>query len=129
MKTRVLSVLAAMMLLLSGAAEARSVIIGTDIAALSDNIPNMFYQSRAFSHSALRISGASEPGGLTGGLGFRFYFDRYANSPYIQGEVLFGNTNDSGAKLGVDLGLGNLIIDPYLSTLNRSFGINIGLRL
>jgi len=125
-----MGVAAAAMLLASGAASARDVIIGTDVSAMSDNVANMFYQSRAFNHSAFRFSGASANSNLSLGLGFRFYFERYADSPYIQGEIDFANsTTTSGAKVGIDLKLGNLIIDPYISTFNRSYGLNIGLHL
>jgi hypothetical protein len=129
MKRMVLSLAAAAMLMAGGAASARDVIIGTDVVALTDNVPNMFYQGRAFKNSAFRVSGSSAASNLTAGLAFRFYFERYADSPYVQGDILFGNTTETGAKVGIDLRVGNIIFDPYLSTLSRSFGVNIGLRL
>jgi hypothetical protein len=131
MKRLVLGMAAAAMLLASGAASARDVIIGTDVVATSDNEANLFYQGRAFNHSAFRISGSSVNNNIGMGLGFRFYFERYADSPYIQAEIDFANNNsETGAKVGIDLRLGNIIIDPYFSTFtNRSFGLNVGLRL
>jgi len=130
MKKYGLALAAALTLLASGAASARDVIIGTDVAAMTDNEPNVFYQGRAYNHSAFRISGATVNNEIGLGLGFRFYFDRYADSPYIQGEVDFSNnTTTSGAKVGIDLKMGNIIIDPYVSTFSRSFGLNVGLRL
>lgn len=125
-----LGMAATLMLLASGIASARDVIIGTDVAAITDNEPNVFYQGRAYNHSAFRISGSSVNNNIGLGLGFRFYFDRYADSPYIQGEVDFSNsTTTTGAKVGIDLKMGNVIIDPYVSTFSRSFGLNVGLRL
>lgn len=136
MKIRTLLLMVIVQLGIFNIANARDVIIGTDVVALGDNEANMFYQGRAFNHSAYRISGSSSTdtttnkNTLTAGLGFRFYFDRYADSPYIEGDILFANnTNETGAKVGVDLRLGNIIIDPYISTLTRSYGVNIGLRL
>jgi hypothetical protein len=126
-----LGLAAAAVLLVSGAASARDVIIGTDVVAMSDNEANLFYQGRAFNHSAFRVSGASVNNNIGMGLGFRFYFDRYADSPYIQGEIDFANdVTETGAKVGIDLRVGNIIFDPYISTFNnRSYGFNIGLRL
>ncbi|MBD3670152.1 MAG: hypothetical protein HUJ29_05200 [Gammaproteobacteria bacterium] len=112
------------------AAQARSVIVGTDLVAMADNQPNLFYQSRAFSNSAYRLSGVSAAGGLSAGLAFRFYIERYADSPYIQAEIQFGNTTETGAKVGIDLPVGNIIFDPYISTFSSTtFGLNLGLRL
>jgi hypothetical protein len=129
MKRLGLGLAAALMVVASGAASARDVIIGTDVVAMTDNEPNLFYQGRAFKNSAFRVSGVSANNNLTAGLAFRFYIERYADSPYIQGDILFGDTTETGAKVGIDLRVGNIIFDPYLSTLSRSFGFNVGLRL
>jgi len=109
---------------------ARDVLFGTDLLATIDNSPNLFYQDRLFNNSAYRISGSSTTAGLTTGLGFRFYLDRYANGAYLQGDVnLNGSTVETGGRLGIDIRMGNIIIDPYISSANRSYGLSIGFNL
>ncbi|MDH5360615.1 MAG: hypothetical protein OEX03_08635 [Gammaproteobacteria bacterium] len=109
---------------------ARDVLFGTDLLATIDNTPNLFYQDRLFNNSAYRISGSSTAAGLTTGLGFRFYLDRYTNGAYLQGDInLNGSTVETGGRLGIDIKMGNIIIDPYISSASRSYGLSIGFKL
>lgn len=117
-------------LLLTAPAIARDVLVGTDLLATIDGEPNLFYQDRLFNNSAYRISGSSTAAGLTTGLGFRFYIDRYANGAYLQADArLNGSSVETGGRLGIDIKMGNIIVDPYISTTNRSYGISIGFNL
>ena len=117
-------------LMLATPALARDVIIGTDLIGTLDDSPNLFYQDRLFNHSAYRLSGTSTAAGLSTGLGFRFYLDRYADGAYLQADAhLDDNGVQTGGRLGIDIKMGNIIIDPYISSASRSYGVSIGFRL
>lgn len=132
MKKIALSALVLLSLLSGQVAQAQGPIIGFDVLGLTNNETNFYYQNRAFSNSAFRIGGASTNGGtLNVDLGFRFYFERYANSPYLQGDLLFGSGTTTRVQLGMDIPMGNIIIDPniWAGEGTNGVGLNIGLRL
>lgn len=116
--------------MLSTQGMARDVLFGTDLIGTLDGSPNLFYQDRIFKNSAYRLSGTSTAAGLSTGLAFRFYIDRYANGAYLQADAhLNGSNVETGGRLGIDIKMGNIIIDPYVSSANRSYGVSIGFRL
>ena len=123
-------VIGLMTALLSTPSLARDVLFGTDLLATMDGSANLFYQDRLFKNSAYRLSGTSTATGLSTGLGFRFYLHRYADGAYLQADAnLNGSDVQTGGRLGIDIKMGNIVIDPYISSANRSFGINIGFDL
>ena len=118
--------------ILSAPTLARDVLFGTDLTAIIDSQPNLFYQDRLFNNSAYRISGTSTASGLTTGLGFRFYIDRYTNGAYLQADALLNGSGagvQTGGRLGIDIKMGNIILDPYISSTDRSYGLSIGFKL
>lgn len=116
--------------LLSTQGQARDVLFGTDLLASMDDVPNLFYQGRLFNNSAYRLSGATTAAGLSAGLGFRFYLDRYTDGAYLQADLSLHDSNfETGGRLGVDIKMGNIIIDPYISSATRGYGLSIGLKL
>jgi hypothetical protein len=132
MKKTALSTLFLLAAMSSPLAQARGPIVGFDVLGLSNGDTNFYYQDRVFSNSAFRIGGASTNGGsLSVDLGFRFYFDRYANSPYLQGDMLFGSGTTTRVQLGMDIPMGNLVVDPniWAGEGTNGVGLNIGLRL
>lgn len=106
-------------------------IVGFDVLGLNNGTTNFYYQAPVFNNSAYRFSAMSNSGNINLGLGFRFYIDRYAASPYLQGDLLFGNTSETRMQVGLDMPMGNIVIDPHLwaGSGNSGVGLNLGLRL
>lgn len=107
-------------------------IVGFDVLGLSNGNPNFYYQDRMFSNSAFRIGAATNAGGnMVLDLGFRFYFDRYAASPYVQGDIRFGGTMTTYLQAGIDFPAGNLVLDPHVwaGNGNSGVGLNLGFHL
>lgn len=111
-------------------AMAQDPIVGFDVLGLGNGQSNFYYQDRAFNNSAFRIGAASSGGSMSLDLGFRFYFADYANGPYVQGDMLLGSGNGTRMQIGVDLPMGNLVLDPHFwsGSGNSGAGLNLGFR-